>query len=63
MAKEDVTPQTEVKPLTNIDILASHNLVEIYDATVGAYRQVPKEQAEKMVENLEQLKAAMEGDR
>jgi hypothetical protein len=49
------------QPLTNKDILESHGLVEIYDPTVGAYRQVPKEEAERMVENLEKIKASMEG--
>ncbi len=41
--------------------MESHGLVEIYDPTVGAYRQVPKEEAERMVANLEKIKASMEG--
>ncbi len=49
------------KVLTNTDILESQGLVEIYDPTVDAYRQVPKAQAEKMVENLQKIKAAMGG--
>jgi hypothetical protein len=53
--------QNKPKPLTNTDILASQGLVEIYDPAVGAYRQVPKEEAEKMVANLKKIKAAMEG--
>lgn len=54
-------PKTEPKKLTNTDILESQGLVEIYDPAVGAYRQVPKEEAEKMVENLEKIKKSMEG--
>ncbi len=55
--------QETKKPLTNKDILESHGLVEIYDPSIGAYRQVPKEEAEKMVEKLEEIKKAMEGNK
>jgi len=47
--------------LSNKDILESQGLVEIYDPSVGAYRQVAKEEAKRMVENLEKIKASMEG--
>lgn len=65
MAEEEKTTKKpeETKPLTNTDILASHGLVEIYDPSIGAYRQVPKEEAEKMVEKLEEIKKAMEGEK
>lgn len=53
----------KAKPLTNTDILYSQGLVEIYDPTIDAYRQVPKEQAEKYIENLEKIKASMEGSK
>ena len=46
---EDKQKKSEAKKvLTNKDILESQGLVEIYDPAVGAYRQVPKEEAEKM---------------
>ncbi len=61
---EDKQKKQETKKvLTNKDILESHGLVEIYDPSVGAYRQVPKEEAEKMVEKLEEIKKAMEGNK
>ncbi len=47
--------------LTNKDILESQGLVEIYDPRVGAYCQVKKEDAEKMVAELEKIKKAIEG--
>ena len=47
------------QPLTNADILESQGLVQIYDATVGAYRQVTREEAEKQLESLEQLKKTL----
>ena len=53
--------KAEPKKLTNTDILESQGLVEIYDPAVGAYRQVSKVEAEKMVESLEKIKASMEG--
>lgn len=49
----------EQKPLTNKDVLASKGLVEIYDPSVGAYRQVKKEDAEKLLANLEELKKSL----
>ncbi len=52
--------QKEKKVLTNKDILESQGLVEIYDPSVGAYRQVAKEEAEKMIANLEELKKVVE---
>lgn len=55
--------QESAKVLTNKDILESHGLVEIYDPSIGAYRQVPKEEAEKMVAKLEEIKKAMEGNK
>lgn len=58
---ETVKKEEQKKVLTNKDILESQGLVEIYDPSVGAYRQVPKEEAEKMVEKLEEIKRAMEG--
>lgn len=51
----------EIKPLTNVDVLASQGLVEIYDAKDGAYRQVTKEEAEKMLESLEKLRSSIGG--
>jgi hypothetical protein len=54
-------PKNEPKVLSNKDILESQGLVEIYDPSVGAYRQVAKEEAKRMVENLEKIKASMEG--
>jgi hypothetical protein len=61
---EDKQKKQETKKvLTNKDILESHGLVEIYDPSIGAYRQVPKEEAEKMVEKLEEIKKAMEGNK
>lgn len=57
---EAVKKEEQKKVLTNKDILESQGLVEIYDPSVGAYRQVPKEEAEKMVEKLEEIKKAME---
>lgn len=57
-------PKKETKKvLTNKDILESQGLVEIYDPAVGAYRQVPKEEAERMVAKLEEIKKAMEGNK
>lgn len=53
--------KAKLKPLTNKDILESQGLVEIYDPTVGAYRQVSKEEAERMVAELERIKKAMQG--
>ena len=50
----------EQRPLTNKDVLASKGLVEIYDPSVGAYRQVKKVDAEKMLANLEELKKSLE---
>lgn len=47
------------KKLTNEDILASQGLVEIYDPAVDAYRQVPKEQAERMVANMDKVKKSL----
>lgn len=58
---DETKKETPKKPLTNQDILESQGLVEIYDPSVGAYRQVPKEEAEKMVAKLEEIKKAMEG--
>ena len=55
--------QPEKKILANKDILESQGLVEIYDPSVGAYRQVKKEEAEKMIANLEELKKSMEGEK
>lgn len=49
----------EPKRLTGADVLASYGLVEIYDARLGAYCQVKKEDAEKMLQSLEVLKAAL----
>ena len=61
---EDKQKKSESKKvLTNKDILESQGLVEIYDPSVGAYRQVPKEEAEKMVAKLEEIKKAMEGNK
>lgn len=57
------TTKEEPKVLTNKDILESQGLVEIYDPSVGAYRQVRKEEAEKMIEKLEEIKKAMEADK
>lgn len=51
------------KTLTNRDILESQGLVEIYDPSVGAYRQVPREEAQRMVEELERVKASMKGEK
>jgi hypothetical protein len=62
MPKDTPQPDTP-KVLTNRDILESQGLVEIYDPAVGAYRQVPKEEAERMVAELERIKAAMEGNK
>ncbi|MDQ3098881.1 MAG: hypothetical protein M3Q44_03985 [bacterium] len=53
--------QQQPKVLTNKDILASQGLIEIYDPTVGAKRQLPKEEAKKLIESLEQLKQQVEG--
>lgn len=47
------------KVLTNKDVLESQGLVEIYDPTVGAKRQVKKEEALKMIEALENIKNSM----
>ncbi len=59
---EDKQKKSEAKKvLTNKDILESQGLVEIYDPAVGAYRQVPREEAERMVAKLEEIKKAMEG--
>lgn len=59
---EDKQKKSETKKvLTNQDILESQGLVEIYDPAIGAYRQVLKEEAEKMVTKLEEIKKAMEG--
>ncbi len=58
-SKSEAQPQ----PLSNKDILESYGLVQIYDATVGAYRQVPREEAERMVAALEETKKALEGSR
>ncbi len=55
------TAEQQPQPLTNKDVLASYGLVQIYDATVGAYRQVPREEAERMVAALEETKKALEG--
>lgn len=60
---EAVKKEEQKKVLTNKDILESQGLVEIYDPSVGAYRQVPKEEAEKMVAKLEEIKKAMEGNK
>lgn len=57
VSEEQLTP----KVLTNKDILASQGLIEIYDPTVGAKRQLPKEEALKLIESLEQLKQQVEG--
>lgn len=51
----------EQKQLTNKDILASKGLVEIYDPAVGAYRQVKKEDAEKLLANLKELEKSLKG--
>ncbi len=56
-------PDKKPKPLTNADIMESYGLVQIYDATVGAYRQVPREEAERMVAALEETKKSLEGNR
>ncbi len=48
------------KVLTNKDILASQGLVEIYDPTVGAKRQVSISEAKRMVEQLEAVKKELE---
>lgn len=63
MAEEQgkIKKADEAKVLTNTDVLESHGLVEIYDPSLGAYRQVPKEEAEKMVAKLGEIKKAMEG--
>ncbi len=65
MPKQIKSDKSEQKPqpLTNQDILESYGLVQIYDATVGAYRQVPREEAERMVAALEENKKALEGSR
>ncbi|MDP9355853.1 MAG: hypothetical protein M3R02_11355 [Chloroflexota bacterium] len=65
MPKQIKSDKSEQKPqpLTNQDILESYGLVQIYDATVGAYRQVPREEAERMVAALEETKKALEGSR
>ncbi len=65
MLKQTKSDKSEQKPqpLTNQDILESYGLVQIYDATVGAYRQVPREEAERMVAALEETKKALEGSR
>lgn len=49
----------EPKKLTGADVLASYGLVEIYDARLGAFCQVKKEDAEKMLQSLEALKTAL----
>lgn len=60
---ETPTPETAEetpKVLTNIDVLRSHGLVEIYDPSVAAFRQVKIADAKKMVENLEDIKKQLE---
>ena len=49
----------EPKKLTGADVLASYGLVEIYDARLGAFCQVKKKEAEKMLQSLEALKTAL----
>lgn len=56
MAKQ--TGEKEKKVLTNADALESEGMAEIYDATVDAYRQVPKEHAEKMRQKFEVNKSS-----
>ena len=56
MAKQ--TEEKEKKVLTNADALESEGMAEIYDATVDAYRQVPKEHAEKMRQKFEVNKSS-----
>ncbi len=65
MPKQSKSDKSEQKPqpLTNKDLLESYGLVQIYDATVGAYRQVKREEAERMVAALEENKKALEGSR
>src|SRR5579871_464331 len=50
---------TEPKKLTGADVLASYGLVEIYDARLGAFCQVKKEDAQKMLESLDSLRIAL----
>lgn len=49
----------EPKKLTGADVLASYGLVEIYDARLGAFCQVKKENAERMLQSLEALKTVL----
>ncbi len=49
----------EPKKLTGADVLASYGLVEIYDARLGAFCQVKKEDAQKMLDSLDSLRTAL----
>lgn len=46
--------------LTNADILESQGLVEMYDPMTGEIKQVKKEDAQKMIDNLEKIKSSMQ---
>ncbi len=58
-ASPDVSTPAQPKILTGADVLASYGLVEIYDARLGAFCQVKKEDAQKMLESLDSLRTAL----
>lgn len=58
-AESTNVPIEESKKLTGADVLASYGLVEIYDARLGAFCQVKKEDAQKMLESLDSLRTAL----